>query len=335
MASIALALTGTAVLAVTLVDAFVTTVSVGAGAGPVTRLATAVLWRPVMARAPRDTGSRALAFAGPVMLVGTIALWVLGLWLGWTLVLLAGDAPVRDATTGAPASVPEIVYYTGFTISTLGVGDYVASTDLARIVSAVAALSGLFVITLGITYVLSVVSAVVARRALAQVVDALGSSPDEIVRRAWDGDRLAAPFVQQVVSVSSALSTSAEQHLAYPVLQYFRARTRGSATPVAVGNLTDAMLVLRATSSVPDVEALTAPVLSTVERYTTTVGRVTGEVGDVDVPPPPELVGTRAAGVPAPTEDALRRTCAAAADVRRALAADARLEGWSWPAAAD
>lgn len=335
MASIALALTGTAVLAVTLVDAFLTTVSVGAGAGPVTRLATAVLWRPVMARSPRDTGNRALSFAGPAMLVSTIALWVLGLWLGWTLVLLAGDAPVRDATTGSPASVPEIVYYTGFTISTLGVGDYVASTDLARILSAVAALSGLFIITLGITYVLSVVSAVVARRAVAQDVDALGSSPDEIVRRAWDGERLAAPFVQQVVSASSALSTSAEQHLAYPVLQYFRARTRGSATPVAVGNLTDAMLVLRATSSAPDVEALTAPVLSTVERYTTTVGRVTGEVGEVDAPPPPELTRTRAAGVPAPTDVSLRGTFAAAADMRSAIAADAHLEGWTWPAGRD
>lgn len=332
MPSFALALAGAVVLAVTLVDALLTTVTAGGGGGPVTRAVTSLVWRPALARAPRNSGSRNLALVGPMILLGTIAGWVLGLWAGWTLVLLAGDGTIADATTLAPASTLEVAYYAGFTVSTLGVGDYVATNDLARLLSAVAALSGLAVITLGITYLLSVVSAVVGRRTVAESIDALGSSTDEIVLRAWDGERLAAPVLQQVVGATSALSGSAEQHLAYPVLQYFRARDRTSAAPVAVGNLVDAMLVLRATRPSPEVDALTSSVLRTAERYTTTVARAAGGIADASIPRPPDLPRCRAAGVPTPSADDVVRTFADAADLRRALTATAHHEGWSWPA---
>lgn len=77
-----------------------------------------------------------------------------------------------------------------------------------------------FLITLAITYLLPVLSVVVEKRSLASQINALGTHASQIVTTAWDGDGFAA-FAPQLVALTSSLGRLAEQHLTYPVLDYF------------------------------------------------------------------------------------------------------------------
>lgn len=318
---------GVLLVLLVLVDALMTTIAVSAGAGPVTKRVLGAAWRALLALHRADSPTSVLNVAGVVFLVGTVLMWVAGLWTGWFLVLLGADAAVA-ADTGQPIGTTDVWYLSGFVIFTLGTGDVVADAAAWRLVSAAAAFSGLFLITLAITYLTAVVSAVVARRRLALHVAALGGSAAAIVERAWDGERFSSMFEQQLVTLTPDVVTSAEQHLAYPVLHYFHASQPSRAAPLAVARLDDLMVLLDALEPEhrPDENAV-APLRFAVERYVQTATRIAW-VPQVTAPPVPEvapLAGThlpwRAEGVPEAAAAAERRTAS-----HRLVVSD----GWTW-----
>ncbi|MDF9718143.1 ion channel, partial [Nocardioides sp. ChNu-99] len=246
-----LVVAGALVVLGVLVDALMTTLSVSAGAGPLTSRVVGVCWRVAVRRHRQDDESSFLTGVGSVLLVGTVLTWVLLLWTGWALVL-AGSGSVVDSTTRVPAGAADVVYFTGFTLFTLGTGDFVAHDPEWREVTALASFCGLFIVTLAITYLISVVSAVVSRRALAVQIHALGDTAPEMVARAWVGDRFSDMFEQQLIGLLPAVATSAEQHLAYPALDYFHSSRPALAAPTAVAQLDEALTVL--THGVPETE---------------------------------------------------------------------------------
>lgn len=323
---------GGVLLAVAFLDAFTTTLIVSAGGGPLTRRLTGLVWRGLLRVHRRDSESTLLSVAGTVLLVATVLTWVALLWAGWTLILLGGDAIV-DATTEVPASGADIVYYAGFTVFTLGVGDYVAATAPWRVATAAASFSGLFLITLAITYLVSVVSAVVARRAIAIQINALGVTAEDIAVRGWAGDAFSSAFIQQLGALNSQLATSAEQHLAYPVLHYFHSRHPAISTPRAVAALDEAMLLLSAAvapAARPDISAVD-PMRRVVDRYLNAVAATSATPHGADPPPPPDLQVLAAAGIPVVSQPDFHQQIAQQADRRRRLHQLVSSDGWSWP----
>jgi hypothetical protein len=192
-----------------------------------------------------------------------------------------------DAGTVAPAGVAAVVYYAGFTLITLGVGDYVAVGPPWRTVTAGAGFSGLFLVTLAITYLISVVSAVVTRRAAAVHIHALDEEPAGIVVAGWTGHDFSAAFVQHLVSFTGRLAEVAEQQPAYPVLHYFACRQVLASAPVAIARLDDALLLL-SEGVRPEVRppALAVrPLRAAVSRYVATVVKTSAISGDQRIPP--------------------------------------------------
>ena len=331
MTTVLLAAAGVALILLVVVDALTTTLAVGSGAGPVCGRVNAALWRLLLRLHRRDRRSGALGTAGIGLLLGSVAWWVLGLWAGWTLVLLSGRG-VESDSTGATAGFWDVAYYAGFTVSTLGVGDYVGTAPGWRVLTAVAGLSGLFLVTLAITYLVSVVSAVVARRALALRIHALGESSTALVARGWAGDAFTSAFVQHLVTLTGELVTSAEQQVAYPVLRYFRSSDPDASTPLALARLDEAMLLLQAgvaPSARPDVSAVD-PVRRAVDRYLTTASGLLAS-RDLDDPPLPDLAVLADAGVPIGESAELVAAAAQEGDRRRRLVALVHEDGWSWP----
>ena len=325
---------GAALVLFVAVDAFTTTLTVGAGAGPMTDAVTRAAWRLCLAVHRRNRDRSWLRFAGPVLLLLTVLLWVLVLWAGWSLMLL-GSGAVESSSTGQTAGVVDVIYYAGFTLFTLGVGDFVATTPAWRVLTAVASYNGLFLITLGITYLLSVVGAAVGRRALALRIRSLGHSSGEIVARGWTGQSFSSAFVQQLVAVSGEVATLAEQHLAYPVLHYFHTDARHTASSLAIAQLDDAMLLLRegvAAGARPD-QSVTAPVQELVGRYLTTVSRSV-VVGRSETPPAPSLAELTAAGLPVVATAEFTEAVTRQGDRRRELMRLVDNDGWSWSASA-
>lgn len=312
------------------VDALLTTVTVSAGAGPLTSKILAACWR-LLLRFHRDGTERSfLTYGGTMLLMTTVLLWVAGLWAGWTLVFLGSEAVVQ-ATTRAPAGLADQVYFSGLTVFTLGTGDYVAATPGWRLVSAFTAFSGLFLVTLAITYLVSVVSAVVNRRALAIQIHGLGATAEEIVTRGWDGERFSPMFEQHLVNVTTHVVTAAEQDLAYPVLHYFRASHRSLAAPCAVAALDDALLLLdRAVDpSVRPAPNAVEPLRFGIDRYVTTATRISA-TPQVQAPPPPTTQQLAAVGVPTAPVSELHTGVEHAAERRTELHQLVVSAGWRW-----
>jgi hypothetical protein len=327
-------LLGALLVGLTLLDALWTTIA-PRGAGPLTKRVARGWWAASLwAHRRRRGGAHGLlAFAGPALLVVAFLGWVAGLWAGWLLVFSAEPGAVVGATSNAPAPLAGRVYYVGFVLFTLGTGDYVPEGGTWEVLSAVAALSGLFVVTLAITYVLSVVSAVAAKRQLAGTITSLGETPVDLVRRAWDGSGFGG-LDQQLPAIASALEHHNQRHLAYPILHYFHSADRRTALGPAVAVLDDALLLL-AEGVAPDVRpppAVVAPTRSTVGSFLGTLSEAFIREAAAS-PPLPDLAGLAEAGLPVARGNGLAEGAARSAR-RRLLLGLVRDAGWEWEAAA-
>ena len=311
------------------VDAVMTTMTAGTGGGPLTTRLGRGLWR-LLLRVSGGQSSRLLSYAGALILLTTVVVWVLLLWGGWTLVFLGSNAVV-DATTRSPASVPATIYYAGFVVFTLGVGDFVAATGTWQVLTALASVIGLFLITLSITYLVSVVSAAVSRRQLAQSISVLGITGPEIVLTYWSSGQLSSQFASEAQSLRTQLLTTTQQHLAYPVLHFFHSRQASTSAPRSVAALDDA-LVLLATGVAEDVapgQDVLGPLQRALEHYAGTVHSVAG--GDPGQPPSPPLAPLEAAGLPVVDPGEYSSAAQRHAGRREMLHRIVRSDGWSWP----
>lgn len=323
-----LILAGALAVALVFVDALATTLAVSGGAGPLTTRILGGAWRVALRLHRPDRTFSLLRFAGPMMLILTVLTWVTGLWAGWTLLFLGSDSVVT-AQKGRPAGIADVVYFSGFTIFTLGTGDFVASSAGLRIAMALAAFSGLFLITLAITYLLSILSAVVARRVLTQEIHGLGDSPSQILRKGWTGDGFDAMFQQQLISLSSSVATSAEQHLAYPVLHYFHSGSRDLAASVAIGHLDEALTLMKTLdASLRPKPAVLDPLRSSIGRYLSTASS-TSWAPKVGAPPPTETSQAVEAGIPVSDAD-VRQAAEHLEERRTQLHRLVASDGWSW-----
>jgi hypothetical protein len=88
---------------------------------------------------------------------------------------------------------------------------------VGRMVTVIASGSGLFTVTLEVTYLVSLTSAISHERSTARQASALGGDVPTILRRAWDGRsfRGIEPILQ---SLARDLSALAEEHRLFPVL---------------------------------------------------------------------------------------------------------------------
>ncbi|MEH6389916.1 ion channel [Pseudomonas profundi] len=225
---IALIVLAALIAGVTLWDQFVTVFSTG-GAGPLSRLAFSGIWRLLLAIHKRKPIHAALKFAGPAMILLSIVSWYLLLGLAAFVLFIAYPGAVIDGTTSAPADHLETLYFTNTTISSLGYGDWVPSGPPWTFISTLATLAATIVLTVSLSYVLSVVSAAIQRRSLATTVFAMGSSEEEIIRTANLTDSQGS-LKNYLLELSSTIDHQGLRHLAFPVLKYFHA-TQASLSP--------------------------------------------------------------------------------------------------------
>ena len=289
----AAAAAGVLVVGLVVVDAFWTALWSGMGGGPLTTLITASV-RTVMGSVPMS-GRRRLALVGPVVLLTIVVVWAVLLLVGFSLVAQAMPNGIVSSETGLAADGWERVYYVGYTLFTLGMGDFVPAGDGARMLTVAMNALGMFMVTLGVTYLLPVISASVGARSFGSSVLSLGETPAEVIVEAWDGERVR--LDDELRGLASDLSTLAHQHLAYPVLHLFHSADLSASAPRAVAVADGTLGLLEA------VDATAAPAAparrqlrSAIDRYVDTFG---AQVGNAPEPPPsPQLDALERAGIP-------------------------------------
>lgn len=285
---------GIAIVIVSIIDFIWTTLWVDGGAGPLTDKLSSFTWT-VMRKVSNDH-AKMLSLAGPLILSLTLLMWIALLWIGWTFIFSGSETSLINTTTKVFASFPERLYYAGYLIFTLGNGDFAPNGSNWQIVTVVATGSGMLFITLGVTYLLSVLSAVTDKRSFATSVSVLGQTSAEIVESAWNGkDFTNIDLLLQ--TFSAQLSTITAQHNAYPVLHYYYAENRNESVPVAVVLLDEALSILR----------FAVPIENSPNRMLLQESR--GTIGDylealksfavaADEPPGIELDDLRSKGLP-------------------------------------
>lgn len=293
------AVLGVLLIVLVFVDLMQTTLMVS-GHGFLSGRLSAGAWRTLLTIHRRRPSHRLLRLGGPLMILLFYVMWFLLLWAGWSLVFASGDGNVVQSPTKQPADLSDLLYFTGFTIITLGVGDYVPHGSLWQILTVAASASGFFLVTMVITYVLPVVSAVVQQRQLASSINGLGGTTQWLLECAWSG-RAYSGLNLQLVLLTQQVQLIEKQHLAYPVLHYFHSASRASSSAPAVAALDDfvstLMLIVPQEQRPP--EAVLAPLRVALDDLLATLGSAFISPAQQTPPPPklPEQLVEHAAGL--------------------------------------
>lgn len=321
---------GAFIVALTLLD-FVWTALSLRGAGPITKHVSRAIWF-MFRHGPRLGRPHLLSATGPCILFGTVAGWALLIWLGWFLIFAAGERAVLVTPAMQPADVWGRLYFAGFTISTLGVGDLAPGGPVWQALTAIGALNGLIVITAGITYLLAVLSAVVEMRQMASYVSSLGNTSEDLVICGWDGQSFK-PLQDHLANLTPQVLANVQQQLAYPILHYFHSSEPSTAAAPALAVLNEALTILehgvapqlRLPNAAP--RPLRTAIASLLHNATPGYLRLAEQA-----PPAPDLQQLRAAGIGTVADEEFHRVLELRSQRRRLLLAMVRHEAWSWDA---
>jgi hypothetical protein len=207
---------GILILLFTFFDLFFTTLP-GGGAAFITKIISGSVHKFFRSGA-QFAGRNFYRISGMVINLAVLATWVILIWLGLYLVFSSNpEAIVND--NGRPADTWERLYYTGYVLSTLGLGDFKPVTPAFEMLTSIFSFFGFIFFTASMSYLISVSSAVIHKRSLALSIRHMGRTPEEIVYRLLNQDE----FLSRLNL--SSLQEKIERHCtnlqAYPVLFYF------------------------------------------------------------------------------------------------------------------
>ncbi|MEQ8212185.1 MAG: potassium channel family protein [Lacipirellulaceae bacterium] len=172
--------------------------------------------------------SRLLLFSGPVLILCQLIVWASLLLLGISLVVRPelGRGIVYASGEAIGTDLATAVYYAGFSVTTLGMGDLVPQTTFTRMVTITASAIGFSFFTLVLAYVISVYSALGRRNQFASEIDYRTGRTGDVLgyllpHLACDDRSL---LQQDLYDLASKLADLLESHHFYPALHYFRFR---------------------------------------------------------------------------------------------------------------
>ena len=311
-------------------DLFITVLTTRGG-GPISSRLGSACWRVVLALHRGRGSHKTIGYAGAVIALLTILVWIVLFWAGWLLIFSAVAESVVRATTGEAADIWARVYYSGYTFFTLGLGDYRPDGALWQVLTALAVGNGFLVISLSGSYLIPLVSAATSKRSVALQIDGLGSTPEEILKFAWDGNGFSG-LALHLVSLSSAITQASQQHLAYPVLHYFQSTDSKAALPVQIARLSEALELLeRAVDPQHRLpETVTRAARQSIQNYVDVIKPSPPWSDDEELPPEPDLETLRRAGIPVVSQSEHREALTERSGQRRAMLGLVRYSGWPW-----
>ncbi|HET8655135.1 MAG TPA: hypothetical protein VFL93_06445 [Longimicrobiaceae bacterium] len=312
-----------------ILDALWTTIWIDGHAGPIAGRFTSGLRRVTFVLFRRN--HQVLSVTGPLVLVFSMLLWVGMLWAGWVVVFSADPTSLVHTGSRVPAGLADRIYFIGASLFTLGSADFSPQGPAWEIITAVANMSGLFLVTLAITYMLLVLRAASAKRSFASQVSALGRSGEEFVVQAWDGASFRRVELL-LVSLVEQLGQVTAQNQAFPMLHYYHAARKKLAMAPAVAIFAEALVLLecgvaegvRPSPSVLRVaQQIVRDYLDTLRSAYISPAR--------DLPPSPDLGRLRSAGIPVVPDERFAAAIASMEERRRLLLDGVRDEAWEWP----
>lgn len=182
-------------------------------------------WRFVTKLVPsRKRRETLLSFYGPLSLLVLVGVWAVGLVLGFGMMQYGAGSAV-NVTGGQPGFATDI-YLSGTTFFTLGLGDVVPQTGLARVLVVTEAGFGFGFLGAVIGYLPFIYGSFSKREVNISLLDARAGTPPtagELLRRhayPGGGEALHLLFKDWELWAAELM----ESHLSYPVLAFFRSQ---------------------------------------------------------------------------------------------------------------
>ncbi|WP_237607326.1 potassium channel family protein [Roseimaritima sediminicola] len=239
---------GTLLVLLGIFETFLAVLHPRAVVGPLTGVVVRV--HHVVCRVVLGHEGRLTFCCGPLLIVFQILCWATTLLLGVALIAWPhlGNGIMTSAHEMPDTNFLNAVYYAGFNLTTLGMGDLVPKTDSMRIVTITVSGLGFSFFTLVLAYVISIYSTLAGRNQFA----------DEIAyRTARTGDTSAylqsyfrsqnwELLYQDLFTLASKMAEMLESHHFYPALHYFRFNESRYAMTRMLGFCLEAATLLRA-----------------------------------------------------------------------------------------
>ncbi|MBV9924829.1 MAG: hypothetical protein JOZ96_07270 [Acidobacteria bacterium] len=243
---------GFVLLALIIFDIYATVLHSSARYGPVGESLNRSVWRVTRAaafRLSRANRHRLLNMVGPLLLPLLIAVYVVLLVTAYAFIYYP-HIP-SGFTFAGPHPEPgwvDAVYFSGVTLTSVGYGDVVPRLAPLRFFALLEAASGLVVISLAITYMLTVYTALERKRAVAyslyhqaaEGADVAGFIAHHFVEGRFYGLR------DTLRTVTRDLQGLLESHIDHPVIHYFHPVEVYKGTPRVLFLLLETCAVIRA-----------------------------------------------------------------------------------------
>lgn len=220
-------LVGAALLVVVLLDIFLTVLYARIGTSLFSTRVTTLTWRAFRTLSPLAGRYRVAVFSacGPVVLVVMLLVWVAGLTLGTALII--HPALGTDVTTSSgetPRDFVAALYAGGSSMTIVGASDFTPRTGAFRLFYLFTSVVGLAVLSLTLTFLAQVYTALQRRNTLAlQIHDASNATGDaaELLARLGPQGKFDGGY-SILGNMAASMVAVKETHHFYPALVYFR-----------------------------------------------------------------------------------------------------------------
>lgn len=213
-----------------LLDVFLTVLYARMDTGIISQPLSRAIWR-VFSAATKPFGRRRgaiLSFCGPVILVMLVVVWSLGLAFAAGLIIHPALGTSVRASVGetTPHDFIAAMYAGGSSISIVGANDFTPDTAVFRVIYLFNSLVGISVLSLTLTYLMQVYSALNRRNTLALHIHlSAGQNADaaELIAGLGPDGRFDIGY-PDLSAVAAEMTQAREGHHFYPVLFYYRFR---------------------------------------------------------------------------------------------------------------
>lgn len=183
-------------------------------------------------------------YSGLIHILTTAFMWLLLLLLGTFIIFISGDSMVVIAESKNPATFIERFYYICYLVSTVGIGDMVPGNATSRIFTAVLSFSGFILLTTSMTYLISVVNAVLQKKQLAAYISTLGGNIEATYKYVTIRKDL-----RTLNDISNDLRKliikNSNYYFFFPVIDYFLTRRKAESVELQLAILNEVLMVLR------------------------------------------------------------------------------------------
>lgn len=209
-------ISGILLLLLTMYDFFFTTLS-GGGAAFITRFVTFIS-HSCLKLCVKWFGRRIYSLSGMAVNLSVLLVWVALIWIGLYFIYSTDPGAIVN-DKGRMANNWERLYFTGYTLSTLGLGNFAPTTVAFELLTSIFSFFGFIFFTTSMTYLISVSSALIHKRSLALSIRNLGKTPEEMVYRLLNQDTSFSR--QNLASLQEKIEKHSIYLQAYPVLHNY------------------------------------------------------------------------------------------------------------------